>query len=181
MNAPVSPAATGFPVWKSVRLGVMPKAATFRDDFASHGVHLDPFAEYQLSRKFFPYSPIERDVDLVVVDADTLGLSGLVSYQRLCDRAMSFGLGRCPEEVGPALRLAYLEQMPRSGSLLIATDPMAMPNGSTGIFELEHYTIDRWVHPESQPPPGPALFMTSCVETISCFHNNRFAFEKVQN
>jgi hypothetical protein len=98
------------------------------------GCGIGDLAEEILARPAFTLASTRTDVDLVVVSAAELGLSGeSVSLIDIYSRAEQFGLGLAPAEVGPALRLHYFDQ-PVGEFLHVGMKPITTWNGESGIF-----------------------------------------------
>jgi hypothetical protein len=98
------------------------------------GCGIGDLAEEILARPAFTLASTKTDVDLVVVSAAELGLSGgSVSLIDIYSRAEQFGLGLAPAEVGPALRLHYFDQ-PLGEFLHVGMKPITTWNGEPGIF-----------------------------------------------
>jgi len=73
-------------------------------------------------------------VELAIVTVEELGIIGWATYQEVCDRGVSMGLGLCSPEDGPEARLAYPTQ-PRNEILLMAMDSFE----EDGL--LQHFVI----------------------------------------
>jgi hypothetical protein len=98
------------------------------------GCGIGDLAEEILARPAFTLASTKTDVDLVVVSAAELGLSGeSVSLIDIYSRAEQFGLGLAPAEVGPALRLHYFDQ-PIGEFLHVGMKPITTWKGEPGIF-----------------------------------------------
>lgn len=97
-----------FPIWKSVRLGRFKTPTGYRDALVSKKRHIDHWADDILPR--IPCSQTEVEINLVLLSVGALGLPDNTIYSDLCAKAAELGLGLCPAEVGPALRLDYADQ-----------------------------------------------------------------------
>jgi hypothetical protein len=92
-------------------------------------IGLGDSADEILGRPAFPYSKTRRQLDLVVVSVAALGFDADGAALRdVYRRAVRIGLELCPAEVGPMLRLAYLDQ-PIGESLHIAMRPVSTYDG----------------------------------------------------
>jgi len=79
----------------------------------------------------------------VDVSAAELGFPNGAPYGHICRTAVEyFGLGMCPQETGPALRLKYKNQ-PRGEYLTIAAQQICDATGDDVLFVLthEHYGL----------------------------------------
>jgi hypothetical protein len=121
-------------VWKTITLGEFANSFTLRNALDAAGCGIGDLAEEILARPGFTLASTRTDVDLVVVSAAELGLSGeSVSLIDIYSRAEQFGLGLAPAEVGPALRLHYFDQ-PVGEFLHVGMKPITTWNGEPGIF-----------------------------------------------
>jgi hypothetical protein len=87
-----------------------------------------------IARPAFILAPTKTDLDLVAVSAAKIGLTG--EFAALGDiymRAEKLGLSLAPAEVGPELRLQYLNQ-PIGEFLHIGMKPITTWNGDPGIL-----------------------------------------------
>src|SRR3990167_588170 len=75
------------------------------------GNFVSPRAKELISSPDFTISSEEREVELVQVTPRDLGLRGAQNYDAICAAARAAGYDYCPAEVGPALRLAYTDQL----------------------------------------------------------------------
>jgi hypothetical protein len=125
-----------FPIWKAVDLGVYHDAKTVRDAFrkAPILIHIDNWADQILNRITFQQT--DTPLNLVVTTVSDLGFGGDgASLKDIYDRASRLGLALCPAELGPALRLAYLDQ-PFGEYLRIAMQPVARADGKATEFAV---------------------------------------------
>jgi hypothetical protein len=67
-------------------------------------------ADEILGRPAFPFIKSPVELDLVVLSVFKLGFSDRASLHDIYARAVAQGFELCPAEVGPALRLNYLDQ-----------------------------------------------------------------------
>jgi len=100
--------------------------------------HLEDLANEIIGRPAFALSRERTEVDLVVLSVSELGFGKQgASLKDIYARAKSLGFALCPPEVGPQLRLQYLEQPP--GEVLhIAMDPIAKYDGNLVSLALEN-------------------------------------------
>jgi hypothetical protein len=100
--------------------------------------HLEGLANEIIGRPAFGLSRTRTEVDLVVLSVFELGFGKQgASLKDIYARAKSLGFALCPPEVGPQLRLQYLEQPP--GEVLhIAMEPIAKYDGDRVSLALEN-------------------------------------------
>ena len=100
--------------------------------------HLEDLANEIIGRPAFALSRTRTEVDLVVLSVFELGFGKQgASLKDIYARARSLGFALCPPEVGPQLRLQYLEQPPRE-ILHIAMEPIAKYDGNLVSLALEN-------------------------------------------
>jgi hypothetical protein len=100
--------------------------------------HLEGLANEIIGRPAFALSRTRTAVDLVVLSVSELGFGKPgASLKDIYARAKSLGFALCPAEVGPQLRLQYLEQPP--GEVLhIGMEPIAKYEGDLVSLALEN-------------------------------------------
>lgn len=98
-----------FPVFKSVVLGRHATHVAYLEALRAAQIKIFPGVPPTLEK--MPIAKAEMTLDLVVVSVGDLGFTERTSYADICERGvLEFDLRRCPAEVGPALRLAYMGQ-----------------------------------------------------------------------
>ncbi|SRR6266566_6269828 len=102
---------------------------------------LDFWADAMLSNRAFSLSQLEREVTLVPVLSQQLGFKLSVTRREIYARAQSIGLDLCTPDIGPLLRLQYLDQ-PRGDWLWIGMVPIISEYNASVIFGVGHSTID---------------------------------------
>jgi hypothetical protein len=123
-------ATTELKTWKTIKLGTGLKTA---DDFRAVIKFISRWGNDILGKEAFVASDTEIEVDLVVVTVRELAFSGGPTCKEIYDRALELGLDLCPSEVGPQLRLQYLDQ-PKGEGLLIAMEPITDSDGRLRLF-----------------------------------------------
>ena len=128
--------AADVPAWKTIAVG------TFRNSFAlinaldAAGCSIGDSAEEILARPAFTLGAAKRNVELFAVSAAALGFrSGTASLGEIYARAQQLGFGLAAAEIGPQLRLQYLDQ-PLSDSLIIGMAPIRTWNGEPVILTV---------------------------------------------
>jgi hypothetical protein len=129
-------------VWKTIELGTVHNVIQLREALESAGCgralvavsdqsqqpscHLGDDANEALGQPEFRLSADIRTIDLARVNVGELGFSAtsMPSLSAIYEKAKSAGLSLCPPEVGPQLRLQYLDQ-PLGEFLAIAMAPIS--------------------------------------------------------
>ena len=103
--------AAPFKVWKTITLNTRHTTADdFRAALRGAGCYITDSAHDMLDLLDFQAADQETEIDLVVTSIARLGLREKTGHNNICTRAREFGLELCPAEVGPQLRLQYLDQ-----------------------------------------------------------------------
>jgi hypothetical protein len=126
------------PIWKTITIGQYKGANAIRAaiDAAPCPIAKGDQADEIIGRPAFPFSRTKLDVDLVVVSVAELGFGpDGASLRDIYARAGTFGLELCPAEIGPILRLNYLDQ-PLGDFLHVAMRPVATYAGELVDFTL---------------------------------------------
>jgi hypothetical protein len=127
-----------FPVWKTITVGVYKNVSAMREalDAAPCRIHVGSWADEILGRPEFPYVEAAAKLDLVVASVSALGFGEAgASLQDIYARASRLGLALGPAEIGPALRLGYLDQ-PLGEFRRIAMNPVARYGGEPVDFTI---------------------------------------------
>jgi hypothetical protein len=133
-----TPAGTGtirkksvadLPIWKRITIGTYKGVNHIRTALDDARMRIGDSADEILGRPAFSFSKTETKLDLVVLTAAELGFeAGYTSVAEIYRRAIELGLKLCPGEVGPQLRLQYVDQ--QVGEFLhIAMYPVATYHG----------------------------------------------------
>jgi hypothetical protein len=124
----------------SVKVAGQPSPASSIDNEGSTApsCHLEALANEIIGRPAFALSRTRTEVDLVVLSVSELGFGKEgASLKDIYARAQTLGFTLCPPEVGPQLRLQYLEQPP--GEVVhIAMEPIAKYDGDRVSLSLEN-------------------------------------------
>jgi len=146
------PATTAAPaVWRTVALGTYRSVNVLREALdttqcglaeptASAGPRtprcvLGESAAEAIGRPAFSLSRTRSEINLAVVTVSQLGFPEGASLADVYARARQIGLELCPAEVGPLLRLQYLDQ-PLGEFLHVAMKPIAAYGGGLVDFTL---------------------------------------------
>jgi hypothetical protein len=145
-----APIARETEVWKAITVGGSKGVNAVRKAMETTPcpIEIGDDADEILGRPAFPFIKKPVELDLVVLsvfelgfgDQDArndveLGASVEVSLHDIYARALSLGFELCPAEVGPALRLQYLDQPPGE-FLQIAMNPVARYTGELIRFRV---------------------------------------------
>ena len=118
--------------------GQAPPAVPIYNDGTAPYCHLEALANEIIGRPAFTLSRTKSELALVVLSVFDLGFGKQgASIKDIFARAEFLGFALCPPEVGPQLRLQYLDQPP--GELLhIAMQPIARYSGDPVLLDIEN-------------------------------------------
>ena len=131
-----------FAIWKAIILGFHQSPSAYCKALKANGCRIGEYADQILDK--IRVSETEVQLDLVVKTVAELGFKDGACRDAIYARAIELGLELCPAEVGPALRLAYLDQ-PYGEWLRIAMEPIADSDGNLKVFEVDHVHDERWL------------------------------------
>lgn len=137
-QAPITPVRSiaDLPVWKRITLGSYSNSLTLRNALDAIGCHVGGLAAEILARPAFIVSTTRKEVELVSVSAAALGFeTDTVTLTAIYERAKQLGLRIAAAEVGPQLRLQYLDQ-PAGEFLVIGMDPIKTWSGEEAILNV---------------------------------------------
>jgi hypothetical protein len=117
-----------FPVWKRVKLGE--DALIVRSKL--QGFLISPWADDMIWADDFGYNNPEREIDLVKIRVDDLGMSYGGKLKEIFKKAKDLGLQLCPAATGPQVALAYSDQP--QGGVRIAMEPLVNDGHPPGMF-----------------------------------------------
>jgi hypothetical protein len=129
-------AASELPTWKTITIGQHRGVNAVRNALDDARIAVGDSADEVLGRPAFTFAKERRQLDLVRVSVAALGFGA--QGGTLADihaRAVRLGFELCPEEVGPQLRLQYLNQ-PVGEFLHIAMQPQRTYGGELIDFTL---------------------------------------------
>lgn len=140
------------PTWKTIQLGTRLK---FAEDFyqALHkdGCRISVCATDILGKPSFSVASQATEVDLIKVTVSELGFPNGASVHDIYETALKRGLVRCPAEVGPQLRLQYLDQ-PMDDWILVGMEPITGSDGGLEVFLVARGGNGRWLDRSSGRP-----------------------------
>jgi hypothetical protein len=133
----VEPTALETSIWKTITVGGSKGVNAVRDALEAAPCHMAiaDDADEILGRPAFPFIKTPVELDLVVLSVFELGFGDQASLHDIYARAVALGFELCPAEVGPALRLNYLDQ-PLSEFLHTAMKPVAKYDGALIDFTI---------------------------------------------
>ena len=128
--AQTPPTTLETPIWKTITVGGSKGVNAVRGamEVAPCLILIGDDADEILGRPAFPFGKTPIKLDLVVLSVFGLGFGDRASLHDIYARAVAQGFELCPAEVGPALRLNYLDQ-PVGEFLHIAMRPVARYTG----------------------------------------------------
>lgn len=133
-----------FPVWKTVRLGIYKNADGYRKALKKAGLRLSDWASDMMGKSAFTCAKQGTELDLVRLTVAELGFKDGARYADICAKALELGLGLCPAEVGPALRLQYDDQ-PRDEWVRVGMEAITDSDGSLSIFAVGYGSDGLWL------------------------------------
>lgn len=185
MTAPPAPrsqrsvsSAADVPVWRTIAIGTFTNPIALRNAMSAMGCHVGNSAAEVLARPAFTLSGKRTDVGLLIVSAAELGFQGeTASLAEIYARAQRLGFGLAPAEIGPQLRLQYLDQ-PIGEFLIIGMEPirtwagepviLTVANGGAGLILIGQDSRDGaeisvtsrlvFVRPKTSAPAEAAAF-----------------------
>jgi len=134
------------PCWRRLTIGLYNNVIAMRNAFDRVGkpVAVGETADEIMGRPQFQYTEAPTRLRLYRVTGADLGFrgDGNVSLEDIYDRALALDYDLCPAEVGPMLRLDYLDQ-PRGEFLRIAHVPVNAYGGEPITFTVG---FDGWTY-----------------------------------
>lgn len=129
-----------FVVFKTIELGAGPTNADgFCKAFEEAGVRVEDWANDILRKPAFSVATEKMGMDLVIVSVAELGFTDSAKLKDIYISAKKRGLGLCPPEVGPQLRLQYKDQ-PKEEVLLIGMESICASDDVFDIFKVSHFS-----------------------------------------
>jgi hypothetical protein len=151
--------AADIPVWKMITLGTHASGHSLQDALKAARYGVGDAASSVLKLPEFRGSKATRKVSLAVLSVADLGFKAEgASLEEIYDRVARRGLGLCPAEVAPELRLQYVHQ-PIGEFLHVAMKPVVMANGdavglSVGNGGAGLLLVGRNIRPDLVVPPN---------------------------
>ena len=128
--------ARDVPTWKTIAVGTFGNSVALRDALDSVGCSIGGLAAEVLARPAFTVSSSKMDVELVAVSAVELGFKAdSVPLAVIYARARQLGFELAAAEVGPQLRLQYLDQ-PMGEFLIVGMQPIKTWSGGPVVLNV---------------------------------------------
>nr|WP_235885721.1 hypothetical protein [Bradyrhizobium niftali] len=122
--------------WKTITIGTFADLIRLRNDMDRMGCNIGGQAAEILARPTFTVTSHKTDVDLVALSPAQLGFtSDTVSLATVYARARQLGFELAAAEVGPQLRIQYLDQ-PMGEFLIIGMEPIKKWSGEPIILNV---------------------------------------------
>lgn len=138
--------------WKTIQLGTgLQTANDFRKAVKKAGVKIGDWANDTLGKPALMVAESVTEVELVVASVAELGFKDRATCKDIYVRAQGLGLDLCPPEVGPQLRLQYMDQ-PKGEWLIIAMEPIVVSASFLGLFNVGRDDDERWLSASSGDP-----------------------------
>ena len=124
---------------------------TAKQAILDKGFKLYGYAEDFLQK--ISFSKEKKEYNLVSFSVKGLGFSSGATTKQIYDKAEELGLELCPAEVGPLLRLNYLDQ-PNGEYLRIAMKTIEASDGDAHLFAVFHGDGERYLRADWDDPDG---------------------------
>ncbi|MCG2672794.1 hypothetical protein L6637_38300 [Bradyrhizobium sp. WYCCWR 12774] len=122
--------------WKTITIGNFADSLTLRDELDSKGCSVGGQAAEILARPAFTVSSHKTHVELVNLSPAQLGFtSDTVTLASVYTRARQLGFELAAAEIGPQLRIQYLDQ-PIGEFLIIGMEPIKTWSGEPIILDV---------------------------------------------
>jgi len=128
---PVEPVK--FPVWKVIELGTYKSIDEIWESFEDKGIGLSNCGNDILSKILL--TKTKKEVTLHKATVKELTGKHVATIREIYEAIRIKGYELCPAEVGPQLRLQYLDQS-KLEPLLIAMEPVTDRDGNPSVFGL---------------------------------------------
>ncbi len=142
-----------FPTWRTVTLGTHKSVPALQEALEEADCGVSSWAYAVIAKPTFKVAD-EGVVKLVKISVAELGFSEKAGLVNIYERAVEFGLGLNPPEVGPALRLDYLDQ-PRGERLVVASEVVTGLDYHRGLFVVANTRVGPWLDTYHRSPYSP--------------------------
>lgn len=124
------------PTWKTIAVGTFADSIALRNALDAAGCSSGGLAADILARPAFAVSSNKTDVELVAVSAAELGFkTDTVTLAAVYARARQLGFQLAAAEVGPQLRLQYVDQ-PIGEFLIVGMEPIKSWSGELVVLNV---------------------------------------------
>nr|WP_249141571.1 hypothetical protein [Bradyrhizobium diazoefficiens] len=124
------------PVWRTIATGTYPDSLALRNALSAIGCGVGGLAAEILARPAFIVNAGKADIELLAVSAAELGVQGeTAALRQIYAAAQQLGFALAPAEIGPQLRLQYLDQ-PIGEFLIIGMEPITTWTGDPVILTV---------------------------------------------
>jgi len=120
-------------VIRTVEVGGLTQSEMLQE-YRNHAISMNAQGERLFVHIPFTQSGSAYILETVQLTVRSLGFPEGATSDRLFHRARKVGLDLCPLEVGPYLRLQYLEQPPGPWIVIASHKPPAEPDGPNGFY-----------------------------------------------
>lgn len=142
-----------FLIWKTIKIGTGPKTAgDFTKAIKKKKMIIDKFGADILNRSKLTTAKREKEIDLVMLTLAQLGFKNGAELNKIYAKAKKLGLKLCPPEVGPQLRLQYIDQ-PKGEWVVFGMKPIRDSEGNLCVFgvgcdDFEQLWLGGFFNPE---------------------------------
>lgn len=143
--------ASDFPIWKTITLGAYKDTAAYCAALEAARCRVSDYAREILKKISIAQS--ETPVDLARLTVRELGFPEGATTEQAYAAALTRGLTKCPAEVGPALRLAYMDQ-PFGELIRVGMEPIVGSDGNLNVFRVVRGSGGRWLRASWAGPTG---------------------------
>jgi len=145
-----------FKTWKTIKLGTQKSVKDLSKALTSNSFRISDWAADILKKTTL--APAETEIELVLVTVADLGFTKATRRDAIYDRAKELGLDLVPAEVGPQLRLQYLDQS-MDDWMVMAMEPIAGSDGNLDVFDVARSEDGQWLgadygDPDDEWNPG---------------------------
>jgi hypothetical protein len=154
-------------IWKTITIGNISRDK-FIPALKVRGMNVSDWSADMMKQDAFTVAEQEQQIDLVNVSVAELGFDNATRYDAICARAKERGLELCPPEVGPQLRLQYLDQ-PLGEWLRVAMEAIRDSDGDLCVFSVVHHDGGLWLYsyygkPDSRWAPDDRFVFRACKQ-----------------
>lgn len=133
-----------FLLWKTIQIGGVSKSE-LQKRLKKEGFYVSDYAKDIMGKDAFGTLSEKEEVSLVRASVAELGFKNFATYDEIVSRATELGLGLCPAEVGPHLRLQETDQA-YGDFYWVATKPIVGSDGYARVFYMDRGSFGpRWL------------------------------------